>query len=129
MNFKGIFLLDLISVIYILWNISLVRQGRLYVGYSVIFIVLILLTMITITITPLLEFVTRLVGAIFPASALTLLALAFIVLLLIYILTQTTILSNRIAALVQELAIRQAGEQAPKNTDGPVKTISPKKKK
>jgi hypothetical protein len=129
MNFKGILLLDLISVIYILWNISLVRQGRLYVGYSVIFIVLILLTMITITITPVLEFVTRLVGALFPASALTLLALAFIVLLLIYILTQTTILSNRIAALVQELAIRQAGEQAPKNADGLAKTISPKKKK
>jgi hypothetical protein len=127
----GILLLDFIGLAYIIWNISLVRQGRLYVGYGVIFIIAILITMITISVPPLLTFTTRLFGAFFPASALTMLALGFIVLLLIYILTQTTILSNRVAILVQELAIRRADEEKSadsKNVRKRVGTLVPNKK-
>jgi len=48
------------------------------------------------------------IGAVFPVSALTLLALCFIVLMLLYTLTQLTIVSNRLSKLVQELAIERA---------------------
>ena len=57
-----------------------------------------------------LDAVTWPVGAFFPASALALLALGFIVLVLVYILTQLTIISDRLARLVQELAIQRAQE-------------------
>jgi hypothetical protein len=56
----------------------------------------------------LLGWITRLVGALFPASALTLLALCFIVFMLVYVLAQITVVSNRLVIVVQELAIRQA---------------------
>ncbi len=108
MNIQGIILLNIIGLVFIIWNINLVRQGRLYVGYGVIFIVSIFATMLLISVPFLLRLVTRLMGALFPASALTMMALGFIVLLLIYILTQTTILSNRLSRLVQDVAIREA---------------------
>jgi len=52
------------------------------------------------------------VGAIFPVSALTLLALCFIFVTLVYVLTQVTIVSNRLAAAIQELAVQRAKEDA-----------------
>ena len=41
-----------------------------------------------------------------------LIALCFIVFMLAYILTQVTLISNRVANLIQQLAIQQAKEQA-----------------
>ncbi|MBN1997987.1 DUF2304 domain-containing protein [candidate division KSB1 bacterium] len=111
MTVQGIILLDIIGIAFIFWIISLVRHTRLYVGYGVIFITSIFATMMIISVPFLLHLITRLMGALFPASALTMLALGFIIFLLIYILTQTTILSNRLSRLVQEIAIRDAEQQ------------------
>jgi hypothetical protein len=96
----------------IFWVLDLVRRDRLYVGYGVIFIISILAVILVLALPPLLSLVTRLVGAIFPASALTLLALCFIIIMLIYVLTQVTIVSNRLAVVVQELAVQRAKEAA-----------------
>lgn len=110
MTIQGIFVLILIGLILLFWLLDLVRRDRLYVGYGVMFILAILGVTIVLMVPPLLRTVTHLVGAIFPASALTLLALCFIVFTLIYILSQVTIVSNRLAAVVQELALQQAKE-------------------
>jgi hypothetical protein len=118
--FRAVLVLDLMGLFFLLWILNLVRHGRLYVGYGVIFIAAILGTMVTLSIPQLLLGVTHLVGAIFPASALTLLALAFIVLMLLYVLSQLTLVSNRLAVLIQELAIersREAARLAEKNLD------------
>ena len=114
MTTQGVIVLDLIGIVLLVWLFNLIRQGRLYVGYGILFILAAIGTMIMVSVPPILMFVTRLVGAIFPASALTLLAFGFIVFALVYILTQLTILSNRVSELVQELAIRQAkgGDEA-----------------
>jgi hypothetical protein len=112
MTIQGIIVLNLIGIGLLFWVLHLVRLGRLYVGYGVIFILTILMTIVLLSVPGLLTIVTHMVGAVFPASALTLLALCFIVLLLVYVLTQVTIISNRLAVLAQELAIRQASEDA-----------------
>lgn len=109
---QAILILNLIGLLFLLWVLNLVRHGRLYVGYGIIFVAAILSTMITLSVPQLLSGVTHLVGAVFPASALTLLALCFIVLMLLYILTQLTLVSNRLTLLVQELAIVRAKEHA-----------------
>ena len=101
-------MINLIGLVLLLWVLNLVRHGRLYVGYGVIFVVAILGAVVLLSVPWLLNGVTHLIGAIFPASALTLLALCFIVLMLLYILTQLTIVSNRLSKLVQELAIERA---------------------
>lgn len=113
MTVQGIIVLILIGLVLIVWLLDLVRRGHLYVGYGVGFIISILGVVLFLLVPPLLTFVTRLVGAIFPASALTLLALCFIVFVLIYVLTQVTIVSNRLALVVQELAIQRAKEVVP----------------
>jgi hypothetical protein len=112
MTTRGILVLDVAGIVLLFWVLNLIRWGRLYVGYGVIFVVAILTSIVTLSVPALLTMVTRLVGAFFPASALTLLALAFIVLMLVYVFTQITVVSNRLARLVQNLAIQQAKQDA-----------------
>jgi len=113
---QGILVVNFIGLVLLLWVLNLVRHGRLYVGYGVIFVVAILGAVVLLSVPWLLTAVTHLIGAIFPASALTLLALCFIVLMLLYILTQITIVSNRLSKLVQELAIERARLEAKRAT-------------
>ena len=109
---RAVLVLDLMGLFFLIWVLNLIRHGRLYVGYGVIFIAAILGTMVTLSVPKLLLGVTHLVGAIFPASALTLLALCFIVVMLLYVLSQLTLVSNRLAMLIQELAIERSRESA-----------------
>ena len=109
---RAVLILNLMGLFFLLWILNLVRHGRLYVGYGVIFIAAIAGTMVTLSVPHFLLVVTHLVGAIFPASALTLLALCFIVLMLLYVLSQLTLVSNRLAVLIQELAIERGKESA-----------------
>jgi len=112
MTIQGIIVLNLMGLVLLLWILNLVRRDRLYVGYGVMFVLIILSAILVLTIPTLLTFITHLVGAVFPTSALTLIALCFIVFMLAYILTQVTLISNRVADLIQQLAIQQAKEQA-----------------
>jgi hypothetical protein len=100
----------MIGLLLLFWILNLVRNGRLYVGYGIILVAADLSTIVILSVPQLLTGVTRLVGARFPASALTLLAIAFLVLMLIYVLTQITIVSDRVAKLLQELAIQKTKE-------------------
>jgi len=110
MTTQGTIVLIAVGLTLLFWILDLVRRDRLYVGYGIILMVAILGALLVLAVPPLLRGITRLVGAVFPASALTLLALCFIVFMLVYILAQLTVVSNRLALLVQELAIRQADE-------------------
>src|SRR5215813_5996732 len=99
MTVHGTVVLFLIGFLLILWTLNLVRRDRLYVGYGVALSAIIGGVLLILTIPSLLVGITGLVGAIFPASALTLLALCFIVVTivvtLVYVLTQITVVSNR----------------------------------
>ena len=108
MTSQGIIVLIVVGLTLLAWILDLVRRDRLYVGYGIIFIITILGALLVLLVPPLLGGITRLVGALFPASALTLLALCFIIFMLVYVLAQITVVSNRLVIVVRELAIRQA---------------------
>jgi hypothetical protein len=112
MTVQGTIILLIIGLALQLWILNLVRRDRLYAGYGVFLSVAIAGVMLVVAVPPLLAGVTRMVGAIFPVSALTLLALGFIFVMLVYVLTQVTILSNRLAAAIQELAVQRTKEDA-----------------
>lgn len=112
MSIQGIVLLDLIGIGLIILILNFVRTKKLHVGYAVIWCLAIAGMMIIISIPPILSFVTTAVGAIFPASALSLLAFLFIFLLLIYFSVQLSLLSERQTALIQELALRDVAKDA-----------------
>lgn len=111
MTVQGIVIINIMAIALLFWVANLVRKGRLYVGYGVIMILAILGIQIIVSIPRLLFLLTHLVGAVFPVSALTMMALGFIVMMLVYVLTQLTIISNRLAALTQALAIERAHEE------------------
>jgi hypothetical protein len=111
MTSQGIAVLIALALALLLWIVDLVRRERLYVGYGVVLIVAIVAVILVVVLPPALSLVTWMVGAVVPASALTLLALVFLFFMLVYILTQVTIVSNRLAALIQELAIQRAKER------------------
>jgi hypothetical protein len=112
MTTQGSIVLIMIGLALVFWILDLVRRDRLYEGYGVALILSILGVIVVLSAPPLLKFITWSVGAIFPASALTLLALGFLFVILIYALTQITIVSNRLATVVQEFAVYQAKETA-----------------
>jgi len=112
MTVHGTIVLLIIGLALQLWILNLVRRDHLYAGYGVFLSMAIAGVTLVVGVPPLLAGVTRMVGAIFPVSALTLLALCFIFVTLVYVLTQVTIVSNRLAAAIQELAVQRAKEDA-----------------
>ncbi len=111
MTTLGIVLLDLIGLVLLLWMLDQVRRNRLYVGYGVLFGSAIIAALVVLSVAPFRHSVTRFATIVFPASGLTLLAFCFTVFMLIYVLTQVTMLSNRVATLIQRLAIEQVHMQ------------------
>jgi hypothetical protein len=106
-------------VTLIIWVIHLVRRDRLYSGYGALLIVAFGGAAIVVMIPAVLRLVTALVGALLPASALMMLAVFLILVILVYILSQVSLLSHRISVLTQELALRQVtsrGHDVPRET-------------
>jgi hypothetical protein len=88
--------------------LHLVRTSRLHVGYAVLWFIPLIMLILTVSFPPLLSFVTHAVGAIFPVSALTMLAFMFMFLVLVFMSVKLTTLSNRQIELIQHLALKEA---------------------
>ena len=107
MNYPSVAIVDTAGLLLVVWLFQLVRRDRLYVGYGVIFVLVIVAGAVMISIPGVLSPLARIADITVGAPALVGLAIAFIFLMLIYTLSQLTLLSNRLTTLVQELAIMQ----------------------
>lgn len=107
MSLHGILLIDLLGLVFALWILNLVRTRRLHLGYALLWLAAVAGAMTLVSAAPLRAFVTRAVGALFPASALALLAFAFIFFVLILFSVQMSALTRRQTELVKALG-RQA---------------------
>jgi hypothetical protein len=106
MSIQGIILIDVLGLGFILLILNLIRTRKLHVGYAVVWFLAVAGMMLLVSIPPILEFLPRAVGAIFPASALSLLAFVFIFLMLIFFSVQLSVISSRQVALIQAMAVR-----------------------
>jgi hypothetical protein len=105
---SGRLLLLVAGLAMLAWMVHLARVGRLYAGYAIIFIAG-LLGFVTLALVPgLPSSLAARLELLFPGLGVLVPALGAVFLLFVYVLTQVTILSNRVAALVQELAIERA---------------------
>lgn len=111
MSLQGILLVDLIGLALIVLMINLLRTHRLNVGYSLTWIAATLAAMVIVSVPSLLDLLPRLVGAEYPASALSLLAFLFIFLVLIFMSVRLSNLSARQIELVQMLSIDRVDDQ------------------
>src|SRR5262249_22758824 len=104
MTTPALLVIGVVALCLLVVVLDQVRRAGLYVGYGVVLVLAIVGLVVIAAVPPLLHGLTRLVGAAVPGSALVLLSLAFILIVLVYVLTQVTIVANRVAAVVQELA-------------------------
>lgn len=118
MKAQSVFVLSAVGIYLLLWTLNLVRQGRLYVGYGAAFIALILATLIAVLLPEIVwTTIIRWINPIFPLSAWVVLAFYIIIMILVYIMTQLTIIANRLARVVQEMAILKAQDKAGRQPD------------
>tara|TARA_B100001964_G_C14212160_1_gene590996 strand:+ start:1105 stop:1548 length:444 start_codon:yes stop_codon:yes gene_type:complete len=104
-TFQGVLVIDFILLLLIVAVVYLVARRQLYVGYAVIWIGVFLVAGLLVSVSPLLNALTFLLGAEFPVSALTLVALLFITLVLLYFSAQLSILGDQVTKLVQHIGI------------------------
>lgn len=112
MSVQGILLIDLVALLLLAAIVNLVRTHRLHAGFGILWIFAVVVVMVLVSFPPLLALVTRLVGAVFPVSALTLLAFVFIFAVLVYFSVRISSLSAQHAELVQALALRELRERS-----------------
>jgi hypothetical protein len=124
MSLQGILLLDVIGLILIGLIINLVRTRKLHPAFAVIWLLALVGMIIIVSIPQLLFFVTHIVGAIYPASALTLLAFVLVFGMLIFFSMQISILSARQVEMAQKTALtdlqRQEDNNNTKSQDEPI---------
>lgn len=111
MSLQGILLIDLLGIAMILLIINLLRTKKLHVGYAVLWFVAITVLMIIVSVPQLLELLPQIVGARFPASAISLIAFVFIFLVLIFFSVQLSIISARQVELMQVIALNELLEK------------------
>jgi hypothetical protein len=120
MSAQGIVLIDIMGLGLIFLILNLVRTKKLHIAYAAIWFLAVLALMVIISLPPLLSLLPRVVGAIFPASALSLLAFVFIFLVLIFFSVQLSILSQRQVELIQALALKElSAEEGRSELTGP----------
>ena len=105
----------LVALLLTGWVFNLVRQGRLYVGYGVLVVLAIAGGTTALVLAPLRHRAEFAFGALFSTVVIAAGLSTMAIVALIYVLTQLTIISNRVAELTQQLAILEArrGEQPP----------------
>jgi hypothetical protein len=101
-------LVVLVGLILVAWVFNLVRLGRLYVGYAVLVVVAIVGGTTGLVLAPIRRRLDVAFDALFPAVGIEVVVYTMAIVALVYVLTQLTILSNRLAELTQQLAILEA---------------------
>jgi len=110
MTLQGIILIDFLALLFVAGVLFLLRSGRIYAGYAALWIGSTLVLATLVSIPPLLALVTTMVGAVFPVSALTLLAFVLTFLVLVLFSVKLTELHERQTELIQVLSLRALEE-------------------
>jgi hypothetical protein len=100
----GILIVDIIGVLLFGWVISLIRKGRLYVGYGSA----LLITIGVIICVASIPGFTHRIGNVVLGSLPVFLAIYCILFALIYVFREITMISRRLRTLTQQLAIELA---------------------
>ena len=117
MTVAGVVVFDVFSLAVLLWLLDSVRRGRLYVGYGVILIGMLVGIVSTVSVPALRTVAAEELSTLFPTAPVAVVGFALVALLLIYVLGQLTILSNRLSQVIQELALREARQYPSHRSD------------
>ena len=122
LSLQGRLLLVVVAATMAVVVVGMLRRRRLHEEYALVWLGMLLVMAVVVASEWMLFLVTRLVGARYPASALTLISLAVVFLFLILYSTRISVLSDKVVRLTQELAILKAERQEhapPSPAEGP----------
>lgn len=111
MSTQGVLVIDALGLAMALLILNLVRTQMLHVGYAVLWLSAIGSLVLMVSVPGLQRWIPGLVGAVYPASALALLAFVFTFLVLIFFSVKLSRLSARHAELVQRLGLEAAARE------------------
>lgn len=106
MSLQGVIFIDILSIGFLLLILNLVRTKKLHISYAVIWFLAVIALMAIISIPSLLTLLPVVIGATYPASALSLMAFILIFLTLIFFSVQLSTISSRQIELAQAIAIQ-----------------------
>lgn len=112
MTIQGSILIAVVATALGLWMLSLVRRGRLWVGYAVVCLVGFALVVLLACVAPLRHVAEETLEYFFPRAGLAVGLGMLGAVALIYVLSQLTIISNRLVRAVQKVAVREALREA-----------------
>jgi len=118
MSFQAKLMISLLLLGNTVLVIELLRKRRLTESYTLLWLLVVLCTGIATWSDRLLMGLTRFLGALVPVSTLTLLSLAFILVMLIYFSTKISRLTQELKDLAQQVALRTPSDPGAKK-DGP----------
>ena len=118
MTVQGSILIIVFATVLTLWMLSLVRRGRLWVGYAVVCLVGFALIALFACIAALRHTAEDVLEYFFPKSGVVVALGLLGAVALIYVLSQLTIISNRLVRAVQKVAVRQALTETPDTREG-----------
>jgi hypothetical protein len=107
MTLQGVLVIDVFGIALTILIVHLVRRQKLHVGLGLLWLLTTIAAMTLVSVPSLLGAVTSAVGALFPASALSLMAFAFIVVVLIFFSVKLTSVSSRQTRILQVLALKE----------------------
>lgn len=109
-----------ISAVILIW---LLLKDKIHIEYALLWFFALLLGVAIASSNRFLMFLTRLIGAKIPASALAYLGFAFIFFVLIYFSTRISVLSNKLKSLTQYVALLEKelkdSPPAPRSDEAP----------
>lgn len=115
---QGSFIISLLVIVLLIFMLNMLRKRRISEEVSLIWIFAFVAVIILVGVPGLADRLTHLIGAVYPASVLTLLALGFIGVMLVYTSVKISKLTTEVRALAQRQVLveveREAREKASK---------------
>lgn len=105
-SMRGKLLLAALGIIFILFLFSLLKKRRITESFALVWLAVSIGMIIVISSDIVLIAVTHAVGATYPASALTMIALLFIFSILLYFTLKLSTLTQKQREVIQELCIQ-----------------------
>lgn len=112
MSLQAKMMITALLLVNAVFVVELLRRKRLSESYTLLWLFVVALTTAATWSGRLLAGLTRFFGAIAPVSALTLLSLAFILVMLIFFSMKVSRLDSQVRRIAQELALRTAVPRA-----------------
>ncbi len=111
---QGSIIVGILVLVLLVFMLNMLRRRRINEEVSLIWMFAFITVILLVGVPDLADGLTHLIGAVVPASALTLVALGFIGVMLVYTSVKLSKLTGEVRALAQQQVLNQIEREAPR---------------